>query len=39
LKDDIEGMGIEVNIMSKNEHAPEIERQNRVIKERARGII
>jgi hypothetical protein len=39
LRDDIEGMGIEVNIVSKNEHAPEIERQNRVIKERARGIV
>jgi hypothetical protein len=39
LKDNIEGMGIKVNIVSKNEHAPEVERQNRVIKERARGII
>ncbi len=39
LRDDIEGMGIEVNIMSKIEHAPEIERQNIVIKERAKGII
>ncbi len=39
LRDDIEGMGIEVNIISKIEHAPEIERQKRVIKERAKGII
>jgi hypothetical protein len=39
LRDDIERMGIDVNIVSKNKHAPEIERQNRVIKERARGFI
>jgi hypothetical protein len=32
-------MGISVNIISKNEHATELRHQNRVIKERAKGII
>jgi hypothetical protein len=32
-------MGIGVNIVLKKEHAPEIEPQNRVIQERARGIM
>ena len=32
-------MGIGVNIVLKKEHAPEIEPQNRVIQERARGIV
>jgi len=32
-------LGINVHVVSKNEHAPEIEWQNRVIKERARAIV
>jgi hypothetical protein len=39
LRDDIEELGINVHVVSKNEHAPEIEHQNRVIKERARAIV
>jgi hypothetical protein len=39
LRDDIEELGIQMNVVSKNEHVPEVERQNRVIKERARAII
>ena len=36
---DMESMGIAVNITAKEEHVPEIERQQRVIKERARAVI
>ncbi len=32
-------MGIDVHIVTKDEHVPEVERQNRVIKERARAIV
>jgi hypothetical protein len=39
LKDDLEEMGMNVHVVTKNEHVPEIERQNWVIKERARGIM
>ncbi len=39
LKEDIENDGVHVHVVTKNEHVPEIERQNRVIKERARAII
>ncbi len=39
LRDDIENEGVQVHVVTKNEHVPEIERQNRVIKERARAII
>jgi hypothetical protein len=39
LKEDLEHIGMNVHVVSKNEHAPEVERQNRVIKERARVII
>ena len=39
LRQDIEEYGPKVNISSKEEHVPEVEHQNRVIKERARGII
>jgi hypothetical protein len=39
LREDIEEFGIEVNITAKEEHVPEVERQNHVIKERARAII
>ncbi len=39
LKESVEEWGIDVQIVSKQEHVPEVERQNRVIKERARGII
>jgi hypothetical protein len=35
----MEGYGIRVNLTAKNEHVPEVERQNRVTKERARSII
>jgi hypothetical protein len=34
----MEEEGIRVNLTAKNEHVPEVERQNRVIKERARAI-
>jgi hypothetical protein len=36
---EMEGCGIRVNLTAKNKHVPEVERQNRVIKERARSII
>jgi hypothetical protein len=39
LKDDVEEVGINVNLVTKEEHVPEVERQNRVIKERARAIV
>jgi hypothetical protein len=39
LRNDIEELGINVHVILKNEHAPEIEHQNRVIKERARAIV
>ena len=39
LQEEVEEMGVNVSIVTKNEHVPEVERQNRVIKERARCII
>jgi hypothetical protein len=39
LRDDIEELGINVHIVTKDEHVPEVERQNRVIKERARATV
>jgi hypothetical protein len=39
LQDDVEEFGINVNIAAKDEHVPEVERQNRVIKKRARAIV
>jgi hypothetical protein len=39
LRDDIEELGINVHIVMKDEHVPEVERQNRVIKERARATV
>ncbi len=39
LREDVENMGIQVNIVTKEEHLPEVERQNRVLKERARAMI
>jgi hypothetical protein len=39
LKDDIQDLGMDVHVVSKNEHSTEIEKKNRVIKERARAII
>jgi hypothetical protein len=39
FKDGIEELGLAVNVVSKNEHVPEVKRQNRVIKERARTIV
>jgi hypothetical protein len=39
LKDDLAEMGMNVHVVTKNKHAPEIERQNWVIKERACGMI
>jgi hypothetical protein len=39
LRDDIEDLGINLNIVSKDEHVLEVERQNNVIKERARAIV
>ena len=35
LKEDIEEMRVNVSIVSKEGHVPEVERQNRVVKERA----
>jgi hypothetical protein len=32
LKEDLENIGMNVHVVSKNEHAPEVKRQNRVIK-------
>lgn len=39
LRDDAEDLGITVNTVAKDEHIPEVERQNRVIKERVWAII
>jgi len=39
LIEEIEEFGIKINITAKEEHVPEVERQNHVIKERARGIV
>jgi hypothetical protein len=39
LREDIEDYGIKANIVAKEEHVPEVERQIRVIKERARAIV
>jgi len=39
IKDDMTEMGIEENVLAKEEHVPKIERQHRVIKERARAVI
>jgi len=38
-KEDMEYLGICVNVASKNKHVPEVDRQIRVIKERARGVV
>jgi len=35
LKGEIENDGVQVHVVTKNEHVPEVECQNRVIKERA----
>jgi len=39
IKEDMLELGVSVNITAREEHVPEIERQHRVIKERARAII
>jgi hypothetical protein len=39
LKEEIEEVGVTVNVVAKDEHVPEVERQNRVIKERARAVV
>jgi len=39
IRKEMEECGIRVNVTAKQEHVPEVERQNRVIKERARAII
>jgi vacuolar-type H+-ATPase subunit D/Vma8 len=39
LREEIEKYGIRVNIAAEEEHIPEVERQIRVIKERARSIV
>jgi hypothetical protein len=39
IQDEMEADGIQVNLTAKSEHVPEVERQNRVIKERARSIM
>ena len=39
LQEDIKEMGVNVHLVSKNKHVPEVERQNQVIKERAQGIV
>ncbi len=39
LRQDVEEMGVNVHVVTKDEHVPEVERQNRVIKERARAIV
>ncbi len=39
VREEMEEYGIRVNITAKQENVPEVERQNRVIKERARAII
>ena len=38
LRADIEGIGVNVNTTSRNEHVPEVERHIRTIKERARSV-
>jgi hypothetical protein len=39
LQEEVKEMGVNVSIVTKNEHVLEVERQNRVIKERARCIV
>jgi hypothetical protein len=39
LQQDVEELGVNVHVVTKEEHVPEVERQNRVIKERARAIV
>jgi hypothetical protein len=39
IREDMLELGVEVNMTAKEEHVPEIERQQRVIKERARAVI
>ena len=39
LQEDTEEIGGNVHLVSKGEHAPKVERQNRVIKETARGVV
>jgi hypothetical protein len=39
IRREMEEEGIWINLTTKNEHVPEVERQNRVIKERARATI
>lgn len=39
LREELENEGVSVNVVAKEEHVPEVERQNRVIKERARAIV
>jgi predicted hydrolase (HD superfamily) len=39
VREEMEEYGIRVNITAKQENVPEVERQNRVIKEHARAII
>jgi hypothetical protein len=39
LKENLEELNIQVHVVTRNEHEPEIERQNRVIKERARATL
>ena len=39
VREDLEAIGVTVNISAKEEHVPEIERQHRVVKERARSIV
>lgn len=39
LRDDVEELGIKLNVISKDEHVPEVECQNRVIEERARATV
>jgi hypothetical protein len=37
IREEMEECGIRVNVTAKQEHVPEVERQNRVIKEQARA--
>lgn len=39
LREDMEAHGIKINVTAKEEHVPEVKRQNRVIKEQARAIV
>ncbi len=39
LKEEIEEIGVNVNVVAKDEHIPEEERQNRVIKGQARAAV